>query len=224
MIAAEAMSARPDRHRSGRTAIDEAAAWDAVLRRDREQTLGLILERSLDALGGLGGTLHLIRPPAPDYVMAQAVNVVQLDWLAVLPADDLLLCRALAAKGPVLLPITEVAARWRALVPGNGHALVGVALGRRVKTASDFFVARRQLGPGLIFSTMLAANIGAGSTVGATSVGYSEGIAAWWWAGSAAIGSEPRRAPPTATCRSSWRTGRMTRSSICRGPSSRATR
>jgi len=35
-----------------------------------------------------------------------------------------------------------------------------------VKTAADFFVAGRRLGPGLLFSTMLAANIGAGSTVG----------------------------------------------------------
>ena len=67
--------------------------------------------------------------------------------------------------------------------------IVGLIVGRRVRGSSDFFVARRQLGPGLIFSTMLAANIGAGSTVGATSVGYSGGIAAWWWVGSAAIGS-----------------------------------
>jgi solute:Na+ symporter, SSS family len=66
---------------------------------------------------------------------------------------------------------------------------VGLVIGRRVRGSSDFFVARRQLGPGLIFATMLAANIGAGSTVGATSVGYSGGIAAWWWVGSAAIGS-----------------------------------
>src|SRR5262249_43300891 len=59
---------------------------------------------------------------------------------------------------------------------------------RRVRSAGDFFVAGRQLGPGLIFSTMLAANIGAGSTVGATSIGYTGGVAAWWWVGSAAIG------------------------------------
>jgi SSS family solute:Na+ symporter len=68
-------------------------------------------------------------------------------------------------------------------------AAIGLALGRRVKSASDFFVARRQLGPGLLFSTLLAANIGAGSTVGATAIGFSSGIAAWWWVGSAAIGS-----------------------------------
>src|SRR5204863_1687365 len=67
--------------------------------------------------------------------------------------------------------------------------IVGLIVGRRVRGSSDFFVARRQLGPGLLFSTMLAANIGAGSTVGATAVGYSGGIAAWWWVGSAAIGS-----------------------------------
>lgn len=66
---------------------------------------------------------------------------------------------------------------------------LGLWIGRQVSGASDFFVAGRRLGPGLIFSTMLAANIGAGSTVGATSRGYVNGVAAWWWVGSAAIGS-----------------------------------
>ena len=66
---------------------------------------------------------------------------------------------------------------------------LGVWIGRRVRGAGDFFVAGRRLGPALIFSTMLAANIGAGSTVGATGLGYANGISAWWWVGSAAIGS-----------------------------------
>jgi len=66
---------------------------------------------------------------------------------------------------------------------------LGLWIGRRVRGASDFFVAGRRLGPGLLFSTMLAANIGAGSTVGATSRGYVGGVAAWWWVGSAGIGS-----------------------------------
>ena len=70
-------------------------------------------------------------------------------------------------------------------------AIVGLGLwiGRKVRTAADFFVARQSLGPGLVFSTMLAANIGGGSTVGATGLGYKDGLAAWWWVGSAAIGS-----------------------------------
>ncbi|MCC7362063.1 MAG: HAMP domain-containing histidine kinase [Anaerolineales bacterium] len=102
-----------------------------VLRRDREQTLGVILECSIEALGGLGGTLHLVRPAAPGYVLAHAVNVVQLDWLAALSADDLLLCRSLAAAGPVLLPMAEVAVRWRALASGRDHVLVGMGLGRQ---------------------------------------------------------------------------------------------
>ena len=66
---------------------------------------------------------------------------------------------------------------------------LGLWIGRRVRGAADFFVAGRRLGPGLIFSTMLAANIGAGSTVGATGLGYAYGLSAWWWVGSAAIGS-----------------------------------
>jgi SSS family solute:Na+ symporter len=66
---------------------------------------------------------------------------------------------------------------------------LGLSIGRRVRGAGDFFVAGRGLGAGLMFSTMLAANIGAGSTVGATALGYANGISAWWWVGSAGIGS-----------------------------------
>lgn len=70
-----------------------------------------------------------------------------------------------------------------------GLTALGVWIGRRVRGARDFFVAGRALGPGLLFSTLLAANIGAGSTVGATALGYRDGISAWWWVGSAAAGS-----------------------------------
>jgi SSS family solute:Na+ symporter len=58
-----------------------------------------------------------------------------------------------------------------------------------VKESGDFFVAGRRLGPGLLFSTLVAANIGAGSTVGATGLGFRDGLSAWWWVGSAGIGS-----------------------------------
>lgn len=67
--------------------------------------------------------------------------------------------------------------------------VIGLSVGRLVKGADAFFVARRGLGAGLIFSTLLAANIGAGSTVGATGIAYREGLSAWWWNGSAGIGS-----------------------------------
>lgn len=50
-------------------------------------------------------------------------------------------------------------------------------------------MAGRSLPPALIFSTFLAANLGAGSTVGAAEFGYTSGLAAWWWVGSAGIGS-----------------------------------
>lgn len=66
---------------------------------------------------------------------------------------------------------------------------VGMAIGRRVRTTGAFFVAGRSLGPTLVFATVLAANIGAGSTVGAAGFAYRDGLAAWWWVGSAGLGS-----------------------------------
>ncbi|MCL7979252.1 MAG: sodium:solute symporter family protein [marine benthic group bacterium] len=66
---------------------------------------------------------------------------------------------------------------------------LGLWIGRRVESSSTFFVAGRTLGPGLLFATLLAANIGAGSTVGAAGLGYRDGLAAWWWVGSAGIGT-----------------------------------
>ncbi len=67
--------------------------------------------------------------------------------------------------------------------------LAGFFLARNTRGASDFFVASRRLGPGLLFSTLLAANIGSGSTVGAAGLGYRLGLSGWWWVGSAGIGS-----------------------------------
>jgi solute:Na+ symporter, SSS family len=66
---------------------------------------------------------------------------------------------------------------------------LGVWIARGVQGSRDFFVAGRSLGPGLLFATLLAANIGGGSTIGAAGLGYRDGLAAWWWVGSAGIGS-----------------------------------
>lgn len=66
---------------------------------------------------------------------------------------------------------------------------VGLYIGRTVRSSAEFFVAGRRLGPSLLFSTMLAANIGAGSTVAAAGLGYADGLSAWWWVGSAGLGS-----------------------------------
>ena len=66
---------------------------------------------------------------------------------------------------------------------------LGLWIGRRVGGTGDFFVAGRKLSPLLLFSTVLAANIGAGSTVGAAGLGYRNGLASWWWVGCAGIGT-----------------------------------
>jgi SSS family solute:Na+ symporter len=66
---------------------------------------------------------------------------------------------------------------------------IGLYIGRRVTGTSDFFVAGRRLNGPMLFATLLAANIGAGSTLGAAGYGYRDGLSAWWWVGSAAMGS-----------------------------------
>lgn len=67
-------------------------------------------------------------------------------------------------------------------------AALGLWIGRRVSASGQFFVAGRRLGPGLIFATFLAGNIGAGSTVGAAGLGFRDGISALWWNASAGLG------------------------------------
>lgn len=78
-----------------------------------------------------------------------------------------------------------------ALLIGYSAALtaIGLWIARRVKGPADFFVAGRKLTWPYIAATMLASNIGAGATVGATGLAYQEGVSAWFWNGSAGMGS-----------------------------------
>jgi SSS family solute:Na+ symporter len=78
-----------------------------------------------------------------------------------------------------------------ALLIGYSVALtaLGLWIARRVRGPADFFVAGRKLTWPYVAATMLAANIGAGATVGATGLAYQQGISAWFWNGSAGIGS-----------------------------------
>jgi solute:Na+ symporter, SSS family len=70
-----------------------------------------------------------------------------------------------------------------------GLTAFGVWVGRRVRGSGDFFVAGRALSAPLLFSTVLAANIGAGTTIGAAGQAYVDGLSAWWWNGAAGLGS-----------------------------------
>lgn len=78
-----------------------------------------------------------------------------------------------------------------ALVLAYSVAIIAIGLwtSRLVRNASDFFVAGRGMGGGLVFASMIAANIGAGATIGAAGLAYRDGLSAWWWSGSAGIGS-----------------------------------
>ena len=66
---------------------------------------------------------------------------------------------------------------------------LGLWIARRVRGPADFFVAGRKLTWPYVAATMLAANIGAGATIAATGLAYQQGVSAWFWNGSAALGS-----------------------------------
>src|SRR5712691_2202277 len=75
------------------------------------------------------------------------------------------------------------------IVYSVGIVAFGLWTARFVRHSADFFVAGRSLGPGLILASMLAANIGAGSTVGVAGLAYRDGIGDWWWVGAAGLAS-----------------------------------
>ena len=58
--------------------------------------------------------------------------------------------------------------------------VIGVWAARRAKTATDYRVAGRRLGPGLYTSTMAAVVLGGASTVGGVGLGYQYGISGMW--------------------------------------------
>ncbi len=74
------------------------------------------------------------------------------------------------------------------IVYSLGLVVFGLVVSRRGQGSESFFVADRSFGPGMIFSTFLAANIGAGSVIAASELGYEAGLSAWWYVGSAGIG------------------------------------
>ncbi len=83
-----------------------------------------------------------------------------------------------------MTPHLAVLLAWSTVLVG-----VGWWASRRARSAEGFFVAGRRLPARLVFATVLAANIGAGSTVGAAALGYQHGLAAWWWVGAAGVGT-----------------------------------
>jgi SSS family solute:Na+ symporter len=70
-----------------------------------------------------------------------------------------------------------------------GLTAFGVWIGRHVKVPADFFVAGRRLTWPLVGATVLAANVGAGTTVGTAGLAYHDGISALWWNGAAGLGT-----------------------------------
>ncbi|MCC6190627.1 MAG: sensor histidine kinase [Anaerolineales bacterium] len=129
------------RDKSWNDAIGEVMAA-TVQRRDRDQSLGIILECSVQALGAYSGTLHLARAERSVYELAHAVNVERLDWLAALPAEDALTRLLGSSSKPVLLTGMQLAARWQALAAGSDGGVVATHLGKHALLVLGWTSAR----------------------------------------------------------------------------------
>ena len=70
-------------------------------------------------------------------------------------------------------------------------ALIGISfvVSKSVKGGNDFMVAGRRFNSGLLFTTLITANLGAGSTVGITGLSYKFGLSAVWWLFASGLGS-----------------------------------
>ncbi|MBP2625294.1 MAG: Na+/solute symporter [Firmicutes bacterium] len=66
---------------------------------------------------------------------------------------------------------------------------VGFIITKRVKGSVDYFVGGRKFGSALLFITLVAPNIGAGSTVGVAGLGFKVGISAAWWIVASSVGT-----------------------------------
>ncbi len=115
-----------------RTARALMAVMDAtVQRRSREECLGLILARAVEALGALSGCTHLADSEQGEARLVYAVGVESLNVLARIPMEDEV-CRGVAATGKSSVIETASNSRpWHALTHGGADAVVLTPLGQR---------------------------------------------------------------------------------------------
>jgi len=101
-----------------------------VLRRDRVQTLSVILERSVEALQAACGSLHVVRKDGSGYGLAHTVNVERLDLIVELPASDTFIRQLCGSPVPLQLKAISADSPWLALgVPPA--SVIGLSLGQQ---------------------------------------------------------------------------------------------
>ena len=106
-----------------------------VLRHRVDDSLGLILERTVASLGATSGSLHLAEHPGDNLSLIKAVGVERCDLLTNLSWDDHLIWRLHHApdKRDILVQPLNYASPWVALAPGRPVTLAAIRLGGRHK-------------------------------------------------------------------------------------------
>ena len=114
-----------------------------VLRRSVDDSLGLILERTVASLGATSGSLHLAEFPGDNLLLIKAVGVERRDLVTDLSWDDDLIWRLHHApdKRNILVQPLNYASPWAALAAGRPVTLAAIRLGGRHKWSGVMVLA-----------------------------------------------------------------------------------
>lgn len=104
-----------------------------VLRRNLNESLALILTRTVESLQAASGALLLTETENGEMSPVYSIGVEHLDWLATVSSDDPLIQSLTTSMRGVVLTSLNVDSPWAALTPGAPLTLVAVRLGGQTR-------------------------------------------------------------------------------------------
>lgn len=121
-----------ERERLAPDALREVMAA-TVLRRNLDESMGLLLERAVAHLDAAGGSLHMVGRDGEHLRLVHSVGVQALERLARVPLADPLVQRLASTTDTLLIEPTPAGSRWAALAPMPGAVLSLARLGGRYR-------------------------------------------------------------------------------------------
>lgn len=105
-----------------------------VLRRNLNESLGLILTRSAESLQATSGTLHLasqhtLEEGCDEFRLVYAIGVEHLDWVTQIASDDPLIQRLTASANDIVVTRSDAHSPWVALTTNLPLTLLAVRFG-----------------------------------------------------------------------------------------------
>jgi hypothetical protein len=102
-----------------------------VLRRSLKESVGKILEKTVEGLGATSGSVHLADGEERYLHLVHAAGVQWFDGLTQVPLSDALVMRLNPTVEGVIVETPELTSPWAALTTGQSPTLVTIRLGER---------------------------------------------------------------------------------------------